>query len=210
MRKARTKNTSSLKWPAIIICMVFASACIADNYKITYIHNYSTVNIGGHLLKVNDSFSDKMPIKWRPQQFFRAKNGTVERYFTQKAFSKLGAKSVKDYLSQEKVLYVRGNDQASNHYSQKDHYLADSLHFKAEPTEPGMYAEGVCFLDGQEIVTPISRTADGAFYIITPDIFGGHTPQDVKLDIRERNESGDWIENVYSNIPIIAIPLIEY
>ena len=58
----------------------------------------------------------------------------------------------------------------------------------------------------KDVVTPIKRTPDDRFYIVSTAVFGNQKAQDIKLTIRERSKDNSWVNNVYQNIPIIYIP----
>ena len=93
------------------------------------------------------------------------------------------------------------------HYSEVDHYLTDTLQFSASTIfEPNIRCEAVWTKGKKKIITPINRTKDGKYYIITTDIYKDKKPCDIKLSIREIDDDLNWVNMVYQNIPIIYIP----
>ena len=180
-------------------------------YQITYIHNYKYLVVDDKQLAVGDQFDDDMKIKWEPRQFVRVKKvGSTkpEEYtLTQLGFSESKSKTLAQYLLNEKTLYTRGLGE-NNYYAVKSYYLADSIHLPAlsQPNE-GFVAESVWQINDREsVIVTLERTPDGKYYIITPAVFGGRKPCDIKIDIRERALSFDWTDNVYQGISIYYMP----
>ena len=58
----------------------------------------------------------------------------------------------------------------------------------------------------KKIITPIERTTDGKFYVISLEVYKDEQPCDIRLGIRERNDALNWVNNIYQDIPIIYIP----
>lgn len=181
----------------------------ADRYEITYLHNSKYIKIGNRKVRKGGQFDESEAISWKQCHFMRARNlkTGVEKAFSDKAFRKYGVNNVGEFVTKERTLYTRGFQTSAHYYKNVDHYLADSLHVDAfsEP-KADMLVEAVWTTErGQEVATPLQRTADGRYYIITPAIFGSRTPRDVKITIRERSLDGSWTDNVYNDFPIVVI-----
>lgn len=191
------------------ICLLGVSDVWADRYEITYLHNSKYIKIGNRKVRKGGQFDESEAISWKQCHFMRARNlkTGVEKAFSDKAFRKHGVSSVGEFVTKERTLYTRGTQTTAHYYKNVDHYLADSLHVEAfsEPQDD-MAVECVWTTEkGQEVMTPLQRTADGRYYIITPAIFGSRTPRDVKITIRERSLDGSWTDNVYNDFPIVVI-----
>lgn len=191
------------------ICLLGVSDVWADRYEITYLHNSKYIKIGNRKVRIGGQFDEGEAISWKQCHFMRARNlkTGVEKAFSDKAFRKHGVSSVGEFVTKERTLYTRGSHMTAHYYKNVDHYLADSLHVDAfsEP-QADMLVEAVWTTErGQEVATPLQRTADGRYYIITPAIFGSRTPRDVNITIRERSLDGSWTDNVYNDFPIVVI-----
>lgn len=181
----------------------------SDRYRIEFL-NCQAIKIGNVMKRVGDEFNGNQRIYWtNSRQFMKVRHvKTLREYkLTCHGFKKYdNPKSLSDFLVQERSLGSRGNA-SSTHYTQQDHYLIDTLLFEAyNGTDPKMITEAVWMSGKQEIVTPIIRTPDDKFYIVSTAVFGIKKAQDIKLTIRERSNDNSWINNVYQNIPIIHIP----
>jgi len=183
----------------------------SDRFQITYIHNHKYLVVDDKQLSVGDQFDGEKEIKWEPRQFVRVKkvgSAKQEEYtLTQLGFSESKSKTLAEYLQNEKTLYTRGiidND----YYATKSYYLADSIHLPtlSQPNE-GFVAESVWRIsESESVIVKLERTPDEKYYIITPAVFGGRKPSDIKIDIRERALAFDWVDNVYQGLSIIYIP----
>jgi hypothetical protein len=194
-----------------LIMSVNAFAQSSDRYQITYIHNHKYLVVDDKQLSVGDQFDGDMEIKWEPRQFVRVKKvGSTkqEEYtLTQLGFSESKSKTLAEYLLNEKTLYTRGMSE-NNYYATKSYYLADSIHLPAlsQPND-GFVAESVWQIsDSESVVVSLKRTPDGKCYVITPAIYGDRKPRDIKIDIRERALSFDWVDNVYQGLSIFYMP----
>jgi hypothetical protein len=175
--------------------------------------NTPTIRIGHRVMKKGDVFYDTDTIHWIKDIRHRIVAETVEKPCDRflfvhndfKKYQKEGVKTVFDFFKVQQ-LGIRGINVHRRHYSEVDHYLTDTLQFAAPPYEANIRCEAVWTNGKKIIVTPISRTADGKFYIVTPEIYKGKKPCDIKLSIREIDEELNWVNMVYQNIPIIYIP----
>lgn len=194
-----------------------------EKYLIVFM-NCQSIKFGNHKMKQGNIVSEDLEIKWTSsrQRLIVKNTSTQEEYkIDSYCVGDKNAKSLKDII--EKNLYSSKKDNRvlirdehlgkrgsspSSHYSNYDYLLMDSLHFQAfGHTNSNMRAEAVWNNQkGTPIVTPVNRTSDGKFYIITPAIFKGEKPQDVKLTIREVNDEQNWTNRVYKDISIIYIP----
>lgn len=208
MKQSRNKIALLALLGFVVSLNIFAES---DRYQITYIHNHKYLLVDDKQLSVGDQFDDDKEIKWEPRQFVRVKKvGSTkqEEYtLTQLGFSKNESKSVAEYLVKENTLYTRGASEGKN-YSSKSFYLADSIHLPAlsDPNDD-IVAESVWkYSKDESVVVRLERTPDGKYYIITPSIYGKKEPCDIKIDIRERALSFDWIDNVYHDLSILYMP----
>ena len=180
----------------------------AKNYRILKLWNCKNIRIGNKIMKKGSVFSDHQMIYWtdaRQLIMVEPINGGSALKISKHGFDKYEAKTLIELLTKEKNMGHRSL--LGKHYTDRDYYLADSLHFKViDKTNKGFIAEAVWENEGNQIVTPIERTPDGQYYIITPRIFGQYTPRDIHLDIRERDISIDLINYVYRQVSIIYIP----
>lgn len=206
----QTKNKIILF--ALLGLMVSLYVCAeSERYQITYIHNHKYLIVDNKQLTVGDQFDSNMEIKWEPRQFVRVKKvGSTkqEEYtLTQLGFTKNESKTLAEYLVKENTLYTRSLSD-DNNYSSKSYYLADSIHISAlsDPNDD-IVAESVWKVsENESVVVRLERTPDGKYYIITPSIYGKKDPCDIKIDIRERALSFDWIDNVYHDLFILYMP----
>lgn len=182
-------------------------------YRIISV-NTPTIRIGQKVMKKGDVFYDTDTIHWikdiRHRIVAEAVGKPDDRFIFVhndfKKYQKEGVKTVFDFFKVQQ-LGIRGINVQRRHYSEIDHYLTDTLQFAATtPYEPNIRCEAVWMNGKKKIVTPINRTSDGKFYIVTPEIYKDKEPCDIKLSIREIDEELNWVNMVYQNIPIIYIP----
>ena len=196
-----------------LICFLFFTVvdmmAQSDRYRIIFL-NCQAIKIGNAKKRVGDEFNGDQKIWWtNSRQFMKIRNIKTSREYklTCNGFKKHGnPKSLSDFLIQERFLVSRGNSYAT-HYTQQDFYLVDTLQFETfNSADPEMVMEAVWMNGKKEVVTPIKRTPDDRFYIVSTAVFGNQKAQDIKLTIRERSKDNSWVNNVYQNIPIIYIP----
>lgn len=194
-----------------------------EKYLIVFM-NCQSIIFGNQKMRQGNIVSEDMVIKWtNSRQRIIVKNTSSHEEYKIDSYcvGNKNAKSLKDII--EKNLYSSKEDNrvlirdehlgkrgasSSSHYSNYDYLLMDSLHFETfSSPNSNIRAEAVWNTKkGTPIVTPVSRTPNGKFYIITPSIFKGEKPQDVKLTIREVNDEQNWTNRVYKDISIIFIP----
>lgn len=197
----------------LLMCSVPTSAKEPELYKITFL-NTKRIKIGDYTLHCGDVFSDNQTIFWTDaRQMMRVVKANVknspEVTITKHGFRKYESKGVKsliDYLMQEHFLGTRDVGRQMLHYSEYDHYLADTLLFPVRNANPALRVEAVWLHKGKEVVTPVKMTEDKQFYIISVDVYGKKKPRDIKLGIRVVNDELEWINQEYRDIPIIYIP----
>lgn len=197
----------------LLMNTVHTSAKEPELYKITFL-NTKSIKIGDRILHRGDVFSDNQTIYWTDaRQMMRVVKANVkyspEETITKYGFRKYeskGVQSLLDYLTQEHFLGTRDIVKQTRHYSEYDHYLADTLLFPVRNANPALRVEAVWLHKGKEIVTPIKMTEDKRFYIISLEVYGKKKPRDIKLGIREVNDELEWMNQVYRDIPIVYIP----
>lgn len=197
------------------IILLLALHCIlpslnAQNYCIVKLWNCKSIQIGNKKLKKGDIFNGRATIQWsNARQLIEVKEVNKNQVYkiTGLGFQKHNAKSLSELLFNQKSLGHRSFTDGEKYYQDNDYFLADSLHIPTlgESSKTSV-AEAKWEYEEKEIITRIEKTADGKFYIITPAIFADKVPQDVMLNIQERDTELDWINNVYYNIPIMYIP----
>ena len=206
--KAMWKKIVSIVF--LLFCTFLLPATNAQEYKIIDLVNCSSIKIGKQVLYEEDKFNYGEPVYWKSaDEAMRLKSNTGEiRMFAQDGFVKYKVKSLKEFLAKENSLAGRGAIKGTVHYRNRDYYLVDSLHFKAnDDMDSTLIVEAIwSYADGQQKVTRIQRTEDSKYYVVTPEIFGNHPQHRILLSIRERDEDYDYIDNVYRDIPIIYIP----
>lgn len=207
----RVKNLLVL-FLSILPYMLWGGDRTPEFYRILNL-NTPTIRIGNNILKENDIFKDNEIIHWsdlrQNMDIEKVSNPSVKLSLNKHGFIKYkeqGVTSLFDFIKIKK-LGTRDFNKDQPHYSQIDHYLTDTLMFPTtSPNDSSLRTEAFWFKGGKEIVTQINRTTDGKFYIVTPDIYKGKKPRDLKLNIREIDENLKWENVVYRNIPIIFIP----
>ncbi|MBR3079384.1 MAG: hypothetical protein IKH01_06160 [Prevotella sp.] len=184
----------------------------AKKYRILELINCNSIKIGKRVLKEQSVFDDRDTIYWKSSsEAMRVIDSFgVKRVYAEKGFVKYKVASLAAFLTKEKGLAGRGRSQGPVHYRNRDYYLVDSLHFKANTEQDTtLVTEAMWSSDDKQVITRIQRTEDGKFYVITPEIFGDQTPRDILLNIRERDEDYEYIDNVYKAIPVIYIPRLK-
>ena len=210
--KSTIKNMKKRLFTVLLLlfCCYISPATHAEQYKIIELFNCSSIKIGNRILKENSVFDGGETIYWKSSaEAMRVEDGSgVKRVYSKKGFEKYKATSLINFLTKEKGLAGRSLKGNNFHYRNRVFCLADSLHFRVKQ-EPDsiLIAEAVWNADNKQVVTKIQRTKDNLFYIITPEIFGDQMPRDILLNIRERDEDYQYIDNVYRGIQIIYIPL---
>lgn len=200
----------------LVIMLSFSnpsSIIFAKKFQIQKLWNCKSIRIGEKRLKEKSIFDDSQDIHWtnalQLMEVVDIENGNVIRV-TQRGFEKYEAKTLAELMTKEKSLGHRSYTNGKEYYANRDYYLIDSLHFAVlDEIDDKCISEVVWKYKDQEVVSPIKRTDDGKFYIVTPDIFGSFTPCDVDIDIRDRATDQDWINNVYHRIHIIFIPQLK-
>lgn len=199
-----------LRTVLLFIVWITSMHIYAQEYVIVRLWNCKSINIGGKNLKKGDRFHGKSTIKWvNARQLIEVKELHTNKVIkvTGMGFEKQNVTNLSDMLIRQNSLGHRSFNNRELYYKNTDYYLTDSLHIPTlNPVSSTNIAEAVWQNNGKEVVTPISRTTDGKFYIITPKIYGNHAPQDVLIDIRERSTEIDWENNIYSEIAIKFIP----
>lgn len=197
----------------IVSTMLYAGGKKPVKYRIISV-NTPSIRIGHKVMKKGDVFNDTDTIYWIKDIRHKIVAETVKAPYDRyefvhndfKKYQKEGVKSVFDFF-QVQQLGTRGINAQRKHYSEFDHYLSDTLLFSATtPYESDIRCEAVWSIGKKAIVTPVKRTPDGKFYIITLEIFKGKKPRNIKLSIREIDENLEWVNMVYQNIPIMYIP----
>lgn len=178
-------------------------------YKIRKLYSCNSIKIGEKEMKLEDCFQDNHTIYWtnarQSMVIQEYPNGPMHK-IPPKGFTNDQVESVLDIFTKIKTFGNRSLTD-DDHYSSKEYFLVDSLLFPTfDEAGPKNIIEAVWDCDGEEIVTSIERTLDGKFYIITPNIYGNKSPDDIILNIREREIGEDWENNVYQGIQIIYIP----
>ena len=204
---------------AIMFFMIAFVSCLnvkADDFVIEFM-NTPSIKIGDKAMKKGDKFNSSQPIYWTDdRQILKVKDRKGKIYkITRRGFlvmeknrnSKI--RSLADFLQKEQYLGSRSDSKQYRHYTEEEFYLLDSLHFKAyNSPSPNISAEAYWFYNGKEVATPLKRTPDNAYYVVELGVFKDKSPQDIRLSIRETNSQIDWVNTVYSDIPIVFIPQI--
>ena len=186
--------------------------------------NCKSIIFGNHKIHQGNVVSDDQVIHWtNSKQRIIVKNTTTQQEYKidRYCLKDKNVKTLKEIINnhlytnmednrvliRDEHLGKRGTLQAT-HYSNYEYLLMDTLHFEAfGNADHRMKSEAVWYnQQGENIVTSISRTPDGRFYIVTPAIYHGEKPQDVKLTIREVNSEQNWVNHVYKDISIVYIP----
>ena len=209
--KHNNKARSILLVMAVTLASLTASAQSANTtYRIKEM-NCPRIQVGGLWLKRGDILDRTKEVSWtHDRQWIRleyaAANGRHQQLvLTRHGCQKHGAKTLAEYLIKDNSLGHRST--GTKHYSQRDFYLIDTLLVNTRSqADPNSRAEAIWTDDTQEIVTSLSRTADGKFYIITPAIYATKQPQDVKLTIREHDASIGLTDNVYHDLSVVYLP----
>lgn len=219
------KNRIKVLLTLLLLFVSITGYAKPEKYVIVFM-NCQSIKFGKHKMHQGSVVVDDLEIKWTSsrQRIIVKNSNTQEEYkIDSYRIGDKNAKSLKDII--EKNLYSskednrvlirdehlgkRGSSQSS-HYSNYDYLLMDSLLFECfDHAKGNMRTEAVWnSKDGTPIVTPVNKTPDGKFYVITPTIFKKEKPQDVKLTIREVNDEQNWTNRVYKDISIIYIPNI--
>ncbi len=194
----------------ILLCIPAVS--FSKNYRILFL-NTNSIRIGNKVLHEQDVFSDTEEIHWKDlrqmMEVQNVSNPSEKHTLTKHGFiecKKDGVKSLLDFIKVQS-LGTRNTEGGKKHYSEIYHYLVDTLMFPTTTREDSSIRCEAAWIKGKkEIVTPVKRSPDGRFYIISLDIYKGKKPCDINLDIREVNEQIKWVNNVYKGIPIVYIP----
>jgi len=192
-----------------LFCQSYSSS--AKEYRIRKMWNCNKLKIGDKIKKTGDTFNDEMVIHWtNARQLMEVQdtsNGVVFKV-AQKGFEKNKVKTLLELLTKENSMGHRSFTFGEKYYTEKDYYLADSLHIPViDIPDSNTILEAFWVCNGEKVITPIRLTEDGKFYIITPAVYGKKSPRDILLNIREREKGQDWINNVYQDIPITYIPV---
>jgi len=183
----------------------------AKEYRIRKMWNCNKLKIGDKIKKEGDTFHDEMVIHWtNARQLMEVQDTSTGVVFkvAQKGFEKNKVKTLFELLTKENSTGHRSISYGEKYYTDKDYYLADSLHFPViNVPNSNTILEAIWDCKGKKIVTTIVLTEDNKFYIITPAIYGKKKPRDILLNIRERETGHNWINNVYQDIPITYIPV---
>lgn len=196
----------------MLFCGYISPNVNAKQYRILELINCSSIKIGKKVLGEQAVFDDRETVYWKSSiEAMRVISSSGEkRVFAEQGFVKYKATSLADFLTKEKGLASRGDSNDDVYYRHRDFYLIDSLHFKVkEELDTTLVTEAVWVCEDRQVITKIQRSEDGNYYIITPEIFGDQSPRNILLYIRERDEEYDYIDNIYSAIPIIYIPIIK-
>ena len=194
-----------------MLLAAFSMGSQARRLTIIALKNCTSIKIGRKSLKVGDSFQSWQTVYWsnaRQLILVRDEIGQTSR-LTHKGFQKYKAKTPDEYFIAEQALGTRSHGAYSKHYTHRDYYLTtertDTLLFPTTSIMSNdMHAEAVWTdTKNHETVTPIKTTSDGKFYIVSPQIWKGRTPQNVILTIRECSNDGSWTDNIYQGIHIV-------
>lgn len=182
----------------------------AQDYKIVYLST-KHIEIGGKRLKKGNIYNRREPVKWTKsdQWLIVQRVGTDSLFWrTRKEFSYLNGLQVKgnDILHKEHLGSRNANEMIGQHYSALRYFLADTLLLPAYSRQSeDIVAETVWMKENREVVVPVSRTADGMYYILTKSLYGRHKPRDLELQLRERSLDGTWNNVPYSNLKILYL-----
>lgn len=210
------EKNSIFKGKILALFLMLTSVAIgvkAEQYTILFL-NTPRIKIGEKWLKQGDSFDNKDIIYWtnNDKQMMKVKDNSGKVYKISRrgflAYEKNGTsiKSLSDFLMHEQYLGTRG-DELQKYYTEQEYYLVDTLHFQTfSEKNDNMRIEAVWMKGDKKIITPIERTADGKFYVISLEVYKDEQPCDMRLGIRERNDALNWVNNIYQDIPIIYIP----
>lgn len=211
------EKSSIFKVKLLALTFVLAGIVIgvkAEEYTILFL-NTPRIKIGEKWLKQGDSFDNKDIIYWtnNDKQMMKVKDGNGKVYkLSRRGFlayekNSTSIKSLSDFLLHEQYLGTRG-DESKKYYTEQEFYLVDTLHFQTfnERKIDNMITEAVWMKGDKKIITPIERTADGKYYVISLEVYKDEQPCDMRLGIRERNDALNWVNNIYQDIPIIFIP----
>lgn len=201
-----------IKMVLFVLFLCFSSVLFSKNYRIVTLNTYS-IKIGNRMLHEQDVFSDTEEIHWKDlRQMMEVQNvdNPSEKHTLTKhgfmEYKKEGVKTLSGFIKIQS-LGTRDLNSGKKHYSEIYHYLVDTLMFPTTTREDAsIRCEAVWVKGKNQMVTPLKRSPDGKFYIISLDIFKGTKPCDINLDIREVNDQINWINNVYKCIPIVYIP----
>lgn len=210
-------NTHVHRFVGVKILLLGILSCIpsvlsSKNYRILFL-NTNSIKIGDRVLHEQEVFSDTEEIHWKDlRQMMKVQNvnNPSEKYTLTKhgfkEYKKDGVKSLLDFIKVHS-LGTRDTNYGKKHYSEIYHYLTDTLMFPTTTREDSSIRCEAVWINGKkEMVTPVKRSSDGNFYIISLEIYKGKKPCDINLDIREVNEQIKWKSNVYKSIPIVYIP----
>lgn len=201
-----------IKLVLFVMLLCIPSILFAKKYRIIFL-NTNSIKIGNRFLHEQDVFNDNEEIHWtdlrQKMEVENVNNPSEQHTLTKHGFLEYKDEGVKSLLDLIKVqsLGTRDMNGGQKHYSEIYHYLTDTLMFPTTTrVDPSIRCEAVWIKGKKEIVTPVKRSQDGRFYIISLDIYKGKKPCDINLDIREVNEQIKWVNNVYKGIPIVYIP----
>ena len=200
-----------------LVVLFMQSSCMlsqSQTFQIVNLICAKSVQIGTKKMKEGDQFDGKEVIYWtNGRQLLEAveivngkSSGEIYKV-SKKGFEKYNVKTLSDYWFKVKDLGHRSVADNYRHYRDDYIYLIDTLNIPTRGnSEQDVVIEAVWEYNDTPVVTPIMRTSDGKHYIVTTSIYAEYIPQDVYLTIRERNTRINFINTVYSNIPIIFIP----
>ncbi len=204
------KKRISVVLLAVAVLLSFSVSLHAEKYKIIHITNGGSVIIGGVKKKKNDTFDDTEKISWSNGILkLHIKNVRTgrEEHFALAELIKNKERTIQEANNRLARLATKG--QFSN--NQRDLFLVDSIHIKADEVRENLHtiAEWVT-IKGDTISSPVYRTSNNLFYIITSSIYQGQIPPDsILLTIRQFNADRSYNNLVYRDLKVFHIPFKE-
>lgn len=194
-----------------LLLIAIGSSILAKKLTILELRNCTSIKVGKKTLKKGDFFESWQTIHWnngRQMVLVIDEKGHKSR-LTHKGFLKHKVSTPEQYFIAEQSLGTRGYSSNSDNYTRHDYYLtphkSDTLLFPVkQKIDSDMRIEAVWKDEkGYEIVTPLTMTKDGRYFIVSPKIWKSRKPQDIKLTIRETSNDGSWTDNIYQDIHIV-------
>jgi len=199
-------NPNYLKYATLLVALFLSASLNAEKYKISLIENGSSVVIGGKKLKKNDVFDSEDRVSW--QKFWlrihaKSIRSGRERVFLVAELMMKGMHSLQEAMQGTTQLATKGQSVAG----QQDYFLMASIHIPAGDVNSNLQEVAEWKTgDGQLCSTPLYRTPDNRFYIVTPDIYKGHTPPDsLFLTIRRLDAQGSFEEPLFKDLKVFYV-----
>jgi len=160
----------------LAVASMITISAIADNYKIVFI-NTPSIEIGGKQLKVGDVFSDADAVSWTTdKQAMKVQNVNTKtlKVYASQQFSKVGAKSLFDFMEKSGHLSTRGDGlmdlDGLTEYLSDTFYLVDAERVESMiETTKEVYFQAVFSVNDKQFKEKLAGGED--YFILDPSVF---------------------------------------